>query len=190
MQIVLDFDRVLFDTDTFQSKLKEVGLHDVSRGRALVEAVNERGIDWTAFVRPGVSTFLRQQGNHCVVVSSYVSRYRQDNQNASADLEYFQREKIHRSGVADLVSKVVLVGESKLAALQALQRPEETAFFLDDEPEHVHAARSLGYNAILFRTPKNNAQAEAAFGEENDIVRSVTQFEEFVALIQSWKPKP
>lgn len=178
MRYILDFDRVLFDTDSFSQRLKLEGLGEMERGRQLVDMVEEKGIKWSEYVFDEVFAFLSEHGDESVILSSFVSRVRGDNDATEAELEFFQTEKITRSGVAKPVSKVVVLAEEKLSELGKLFQPG--AVFIDDEFKHIQAAQKIGYRVVWKRT-KHNEMLPVS-----DDIASVNSFEEFVALMKTW----
>lgn len=188
MRYVLDFDRVLFDTDAFIKELKDKGIYEIPRGPDLLRAVVEKEIDWTAFVHPGVIDFLKTHGEECTIVSSYFSRKRLDNEPSAQDLELFQSEKIRLSGLSGLVKKVIITGESKEAALKGLYQVNEHMILLDDEREHIEVGKKLGYQTVWFQTPTHRVDLEGAF-ERLDELHRVDSFTAFVELTQQWNLK-
>lgn len=188
MKFVLDFDRVLFDTDAFIAKMEEEGLGDLPRDHELLDAVEAKGIDWQEFVNPGVLEFLQTYGQDCTIVSSYISRNRGDNVEDESILKNFQEEKIKRSGLYKLVSENVMTGRSKMADLESLYT--KGAVLVDDEPEHIKAAKKLGFKTVWYMTPKklftNPERPSESIAElmEGD---KVSEFNEFVDLVKDWE---
>jgi len=172
---VFDFDRVLFDTDGFIEAFNRAGLGNIPRGAALVTAIDEAGIVWEDFVHEGVVTYLKEHGQNCAIVSSYVSRNRLDNDTDEQDLAYFQAEKIRRSGLESLVARVLVTGVSKDNELRELAVGQSDLLLVDDETEHLMTASELGYKAVLFRTDKNK-------NLHTDKFLSVGSFTEFVQI--------
>jgi hypothetical protein len=154
MQYILDFDRVLFDTDSFIQELETLKLDQFPRDQTLLDKIEAMNIKWKNFIYPGVEDFLRQHGSSCAIVSSYISRNRLDNDFDETVLSHFQNEKIIRSGLSQLVSEVVVTGTDKTTALKDLF--EGNAICLDDEIENVNLAQRIGYKPFLMRTQKNN----------------------------------
>lgn len=193
MKYILDFDRVLFNTDAFSARLKETGLH-MPRGSALLEAIEEQGIDWEEFVYPAAREFLAQHGSDCVIVSSFISTYRGDNSVDTDSLEFFQREKIKRSGLHDLVGgQVYVVGESKEEALSELRHSfAEPLVFIDDSPRQVKYARELEYEKVVWLSTakelfSNPIEAPSFVAEHIEGVERVTSFAAFMELVKKWK---
>jgi hypothetical protein len=191
MKYILDFDRVLFDTDRFKAFLQDVGLGELPREETLLVKIEEAGINWKEFVNQDVLKFLRENGKDCIVVSSHVSRNRKDNNSSTEGRAFFQNEKIKRAGVTDLVHEVRITGAEKQEALTELIREHgENLVFLDDEPAHVRAAEELGYRAILF-SPTETTSHVGGSEECTESGRSerVTAFREFVKLMGEGEKK-
>jgi hypothetical protein len=195
MKYILDFDRVLFDTDRFSADLKSHGLGDMSRNHELLDAVTTAGLKWEAYVYPGVIDFLSQNGDRCEIVSSYISFYRGDNTEDEATLEHFQTEKIIRCGIKKMVHEVHLTNEDKTETLLEIrQQCSEPLVYIDDSPAQIRAVSELGYDHVvwfatareLFTNP--NPESGPSFVTETFAeVEHVTSFEAFVNSVTSWK---
>lgn len=189
MKFILDFDRVLFDTDEFIAALKEKSIDTIERGPALLEAVEEKGIDWTEFIDGSVREFLHAHGSDCVIVSSYVSRHRGDNLDPAQERAW-QEGKIERSGLGGLVQRVIVTDHSKADEFAALQKefPGETITLLDDELEHVRAGEQFGFRSVRFATEKNRAQRSLEGAPPSpETFPTVDSFRAFIALVETWK---
>ncbi|MFT5037368.1 MAG: hypothetical protein ACI9VM_000948 [Candidatus Azotimanducaceae bacterium] len=162
MKYILDFDRVLFDTDRFFLCLEEHGLDEIPRGRLLLQKIAGAGINWMDFVNKDALSFLEENGTDCAVVSSYVSRNRGDNEKTDSELAFFQTEKIRLSGITERVSEVKITGNEKHEALTYFAEKYGTDMvFLDDDIEHVATAHELGYRA-MWLPPKEVSRASSS----------------------------
>ncbi len=182
MKYILDFDRVLFDTDAFIAELEKEGLGEMDRDEALVTLINEKGIDLKEFVNEGVVDFLSKHKDDCIIVSSYVSRNRGDNDTSESDLVFFQNEKIRLSGLDVLVSEVIVTGETKLTELENIYKKYDgEATLIDDEKDHIAHAKEIGFDTFWVRTPKNllsSAEGVPDFVES----KQLSSFAEFTKL--------
>lgn len=155
--VILDFDRVLFDTDAFSERLEEEGLSDIPRGEELMGAIEERGIDLKEFVNQDAVSYLESTNDHTIVVTSYHSRHRGDNDEDSIAAEWFQREKVMRSGLGHLVKELHVTGEHKQEKMLEIKDrfKESLIVVVDDETENIVDAKECGFETVWFRTPKN-----------------------------------
>lgn len=178
MILVLDFDRVVFDTDKFIADLATFDLDKMDRSADLLEAIAATSIDWTSYVYDEVLNYLKNTNDEIYIVSSYQSRKRKDNDNDAAGLSFFQSEKIKLSGVADLVVDTLVVGVDKTAVLEKLnekaKQEEKSICFLDDDVENIKAARQLSMKAIWYRIAKDSTV------DSEEGVLSASSFAEFL----------
>lgn len=184
MRIILDFDRVLFDTDAFVAKLDELGIDHSVRNRALIDAALEQGVSFASFVREGVVDFLKERGQEVVIVSSHFSRTSDDNNNPEANPLEWQEMKIQLSGLAELVEKVMVTARDKREAFEEIAAQAGEVMVLDDEPEHIAVARELGFLAFQFKTKKYSAHSPEG-SSRFEVGETVSSFPEFVAIIES-----
>lgn len=184
MRIILDFDRVLFDTDAFVAKLEELGINHKVRNRALIDAILEQEISFEQFVHAGVVDFLTKRGSEVVIVSSHFSRTYDDNENPEANPHEWQQMKIELSGLAKLVERVIVTARAKREALVEAAAGAEQVIVLDDEAEHVAVAEELGFRAFQYRTQKNTAFTPEGV-PQFETEHGVNSFAEFAKLIES-----
>jgi len=182
MRFILDFDRVLFDTDAFVAKLEELGIEHRIRNRALIEAVLAKGVSFESFVHEGVVDFLKKRGKEVVIVSSHFGRTTDDNENPAANPQEWQEMKIKLSGLSELVEKVIVTARDKREAFAEIAAQADEIIVLDDEPEHIAVARELGFRVFHYKTKRNTSFApEGAPRFETE--RTVSSFAEFAELI-------
>lgn len=188
MKFILDFDRVLFDTDRFIKDLEAEGINTSNRGRALLEEIEKARINWEAYVYPGVKEFLETHGRRCSVVSSSFSRSG-DNDNGQAEHDIFQREKIMRSGIGKVLNEeqIRITGEHKREMFAHLKEASVLTVLLDDEPEHLEAGEALGFRTVKFLTSKNQTGSLEGGPTGFESMYRVRSFEEFVELVRSWE---
>ncbi len=129
MIFALDFNRTLFDTDRDLALIRERGLeHQI--GDPIVHTV----IDPAPFLYEDVAAFFAalSRTDAVYIVSAVTARY------GPLSMAY-QRDKIARTGVADIVADVVLIGDSKVAALEkiAADFPNQEIVFVDDMVDHL-----------------------------------------------------
>jgi hypothetical protein len=190
MIVVLDFDRVVFDTQKFIEDLTKHDLATMPRDQTLIDAISQNGIDWKSYVDPDVLHYLQTTQDEVYILSSYVSKNRKDNDCDESYLEFFQSSKIRLSGIEKgLVAGVMVVGEDKTDRLEELHRKAQATgkdiCFLDDEVSHVRVAENLGIKAVWYRTPAN---LSAGMGSEKMNANpeypslQVHNFKEFLTL--------
>lgn len=163
---VLDFDRVLFDTDAFSKRLAEEGIDKVPRGEMLAKAIEEKGIDWEEYVNQEALEYLKATDDYTIILSSHHSRNRGDNEDDTVGAEWFQHEKIKKSGLGALVHEVKVTAESKKSQMAEIRErfKEQLIVMIDDEQENVAEAREFGFETVWFRTPKNLMQPRGMEG--------------------------
>lgn len=188
MRVVVDFDRVLFDTDAFSARLKSEGLGDMERDEKLLSEIEKRNIDWKEFVNPDAREYLKKNVKQCIVLSSYYSRKRQDNITNKDMLTLFQREKIKRSGIAELVLEVIVVGEHKHEKLlEFLAESEDDLVFVDDEYEHVAHAYKLGYRSVWMSKEERVSNGRLEKIPSVSEFPRVHSFSEFLNCVHAWE---
>jgi hypothetical protein len=189
MILVLDFDRVLFDTDRFISDLNDNGLGEISRGPELILAIDKAGIKWEDYVDSYALSYLKNTEDEVYIVSSYYSRNRGDNDHLETSLKLFQETKIEKCGITKVVKKVFTVGEEKtqkLAELYEMAKNEgKEICLLDDEKVHIESAINIGYRAIWYQ--KQSLTTSVAIEKFNVSdkefnIEKVSSFKEFLGL--------
>lgn len=196
MKFVFDFDRVLFDTDQFVKDLRSAHVYDegVTRNVSLLADAKESGINLEDYVNQEAVAFLKQHGGESAIVSSFQSRYDDNNSGSDDEIAEFQREKIMQSGLGILVNQVYVTAGDKTDALREVY--SEGSFFVDDEPSNVEVAHDIGYRSIFFGTPKNMFHNPEKIRDhsistvmENTEIMKVTSFEKFIELVTEWENK-
>lgn len=187
---VLDFDRVLFDTDAFSKRLVEEGIDKVPRGEMLAKAIEEKGIDWGEFVNQEALEYLQTTGDHTIILSSHHSRNRGDNEDDTAGAEWFQHEKIKKSGLGSLAKEVMVTAQSKKARMAEIQErfTDSLIVMVDDEEENIVEAKEFGFETVWFRTPKNLMQPRGMEGYPRHVEGAqAPNFGKFLGSLERYK---
>lgn len=150
MHFILDFDGVLYDTETFKQHMHECGISQSERSAALFTqlAAAQPAFDPTTLVFADARDFLDTHGSNCTIVSTAASIEAGNNVDTDAQAA-FQSAKITQSGVADLVgNRVIVTGASKIAALQSVAAQYDDVVFIDDRAKYIVEAQSLDITAV------------------------------------------
>jgi hypothetical protein len=186
MKYFLDFDGVLFDTQTLKDKMFALGIEESLRSASLFEDMKaaDPDFDINQLLFEDAKAFLEEHASNCKVVSSFVSTNPMNNQDESVQREY-QETKIKLCGVASLVGEenVHVVGISKRDALQALKEECDTLneeyVFIDDRLMYVEEARSLGILSVWMNRTGLRSEPEEA--------HQVSSFEQLLPNLEIWK---
>ena len=186
MKYLLDFDGVLFDTQTLKEIMVGLHIEESLRSATLFEdiVIADPTFDIRSLLFDDAHRFLQGHAQDCRVVSSYVSSNPHNNQDVGIQREY-QETKIQLSGVSDLVGKehVHVVGISKRDALRTLKQEcdeaNEMCVFIDDRLVYVEEARSLGVFSIWMNRTGLKAEPEEQ--------HQVASFDELTEKIHLWK---
>lgn len=125
MKYILDFDRTLFDTESFYRASEAAGFHP----EALDVAVWQQ-LQVTDFIYSDALTFLKQQQPKDVVILTATSEYKY-----GPAVTAYQKAKVEQEPVNTLVSEVVYVDLDKGPAIQSIAahwEEDEPVVFVDD----------------------------------------------------------
>lgn len=186
MKYFLDFDGVLFDTQTLKDKMSALGIEESLRSASLFEDIKAAnpGFDIMQLLFEDARTFLNEYKTNCKVISSFVSTNPMNNQDESVQREY-QETKIRLCGVEAMVGKenVHVVGISKRDALSALkkecEKSNDECVFIDDRLMYVEEARSLGILSVWMN--------RAGLRSEPEESRQISSFAELLPNLETWK---
>ena len=145
MKYILDFDRTVFDMDALYEKIESVN-PGVEVGT--VESLKDINLEELLF--PDALDFfsLQDQENIQIVSSSF-------GLTGQWDLEY-QKIKIEKSNVAQYVSDVHVVADSKISTIKRIARNVDQAVYVDDHPEHVlNAMQHISGLTVVYINRKN-----------------------------------
>ncbi len=170
MKYLLDFDGVIFDTESLKAKMTSLQLQEAERSASLFEDILARDphFDIASLMFSDARVFLTRHRGSCIVVSSYISSNPLNNQAEDVQ-ELYQRKKIELSGALHLVGTehVHVVGASKAQALRELRdacaSAGEECLFIDDHKVYVEEALQLGMRAFLMDRYTQNESAEDSF---------------------------
>lgn len=184
MKYFLDFDGVIFDTETLKKHMTEQGLENAARTASLFEIMQENDPQFapSALVFDDARRFLLRNAAQCHIVSSYISSKPHSNENSQWERAY-QERKIALSGVVDIVGheNVHVVGASKAPMLSELKErcdtEGESYVFVDDRELYVQEALGLGIPAVWM-----NREGRAP---KSPLMCPVVSFDEFEKL-QIW----
>jgi FMN phosphatase YigB (HAD superfamily) len=186
MKYILDFDGVLFDTQTLKDKMSDLGIEESLRSVSLFEDIKAADPDFDSakLLFTDAHEFLEEHKTDCKVVSSFVSTNPMNNQDESVQREY-QETKIRLCGVAAMVGEenVHVVGISKRDALETLKKEcdekDEECLFIDDRLMYVEEARSLGIFSIWMNRTGLRSKPEE--------LHQVSSFGELLSKLEIWK---
>jgi len=186
---IWDFDRVLFDTDAFIARLNAEGLGDMDRGQELLDAIEEKDIDWGEYVNKDAVRFLQETSDTCYIVSSFFSRNRGDNASDPGQLEFFQKEKIRRSGLSSVVSdRMITTDKDKKGEFMGILRghPDALTYVVDDEKENLEPIEEYTVKSFYFKTMKNAgvSSTEGAPAQSHEIMTE--SFNSFLHEREEW----
>jgi hypothetical protein len=171
MQYILDFDRTLFDTDAFKkAQVEQCSPSSVGAIGTLDE------LDVAEFMFKDAIEFLQshQKADLCIVTSCCGI-------TGVCDTAY-QKTKLEKSGVYELVKEVHIVFNQKIRKLKTLFTGEPMTF-VDDVLSHVEAAKE----AIpeLQTVHIRRADVLRAPDEQNDgSIPTITTLDELDAIIE------
>ena len=165
MKYIFDFDRVLFNTSLFITghiypAFAELGVSKEEINRYF----KEKGLKHFS-LKGLIKNFSLEDGLYTRIMSgcktlvnedliALVKRLGKENCYMLTFGEHeFQKEKIDRSGIADLFSEIFIVPNSKADVLRKIcaRHKDETVIFLDDKEEHFKGLGDIpNLRTILF----------------------------------------
>lgn len=190
MKYLIDFDECIFDASKLKEILRDCDIDIHARNGDTFSQIeahpNYQQFDVKELLFPDALAFLKERGKEVIIVSAAQTK---ENQETVEATRAFQEEKIERSGVRDLVSKVVITGSSKTEALKELQREcDEPLVFVDDRPGYLKEAKELGILTIrLLRGEYKEDQGNGA--DDSSEITAFDELEKVAVELVLKKPK-
>lgn len=171
-QYLLDFDRVIFDVESYLCDVEREGLNTLRIDPEIWEILDPR-----TYLYEDALEFLKSSDSQSVSIVSAV-----EGGLDSRSGEY-QRQKIARANIAPLVSAVHLVSGRKGEYIQKLFNGTRTVF-VDDKLSQLMSVQEWCPEIQLVQMLRPTAQS--AWQRETDSnIPVITSFKELPALIDS-----
>lgn len=184
MKYILDFDETIFNAKKFKQILRDCSIDENFVSGETFDEIKTKlpDFDISSLLFQDAIDFLRAHVNDCEIVSSFLSVDPAKNYDEEKRRSY-QAQKIALSGVTELLGSnhVHLVGDSKMEKLQELKQvhedKQEQCVFVDDNPEWIEQAESIGMRAFTMKREHAVGTFENFFGILSK--NSVSSFEGF-----------